>query len=124
MAVRKWRANGRLDTAKAALTAGLLGAGQAVELIDTTDYAFEPHPFAVQVYEKFYQRVSNRLTLTVTYCQTSEAEVEIIAASSAGAVNSFFRLTWGTEHNLINLVADVAGACGFISQSDKHGQRD
>lgn len=107
------RGEGRVAEVKEALKKSMRGRGTAVEVMQDIAYNFPDHPFAVQVYEKYYMRVSNRLTLTVTYSQIRDNLVELVITGSVAAKTVFFSLSWGSEHNLVEAFAKMASAHGF-----------
>ncbi len=77
------------------------------ELID--DYIINcgnGHICRVMVYEKYYYRVSNRLTLTVTI-DNADGRTRVHYISGGGGNGTFFRFDWGSSDSFSNCVYEA-----------------
>lgn len=75
-------------------------SGQQIDRYITGD---GENTVAVLVYEQYYQRVQNRLTLTAIVDKVS-GKTHVRLVSSGGGTNVFFKFDWGASGSLENSV--------------------
>ncbi len=66
----------------------------------------------VQVYEKYYMRASNRVSLTFTLISNGETSNAYVV-SSGGGQGPIFRMSWGAEEDFALSAAKILSKLGF-----------
>lgn len=98
----------------------LRGIGNAAQIINAVDQEIEQSGMSVdivgrntlhlddvtvylRVYEKFYYRAGNRVSLTLMLCE-SRGEIHATAVSAGGGNGVFLRFSWGAEESFLTVV--------------------
>ena len=66
----------------------------------------------VMVFEKYFMRASNRVSLTVVV-SGSEGEVQVDAIGSGGGQGAIFSFSWGAEESFAGTVQRILNENGF-----------
>lgn len=66
----------------------------------------------VMVFEKYYMRASNRVSLTVMVTEEN-GQVSVDAIGSGGGQGPLFSFSWGAEEDFADIVAAVLEPRGF-----------
>lgn len=112
MAVAKLQGSGNLNELVRQATDGMLKTGLSVELIDEAHYQFGEHQFVVQVYEQYFMRAANRLSMTVSYAADGN-RISLRCVGAAGGQGPIFKFSWGSEKSMVNSFVAVAERLGF-----------
>ena len=85
--------------------------GITCELNDSVYHSRDAMRVTTMVFEKYYMRVGNYASLTVTVSgRDGDVWVDLISAGSRSGVLSF---SWGAEDNFVRKAADVLARHGF-----------
>ncbi|MHB1485579.1 MAG: DUF6054 family protein [Saccharofermentanales bacterium] len=94
------------------LTNGILQSGLSCELVDSVRKTYGSMEFCVMVFEKYYMRAENRVSLTVIVSGTGD-DVAVEAIGSGGGRGPLFSFSWGAEDDFVGTVVDVLKDAGF-----------
>lgn len=75
-------------------------------------YAGEDHKVMVVVYEKYYYRAANRVSLTVVI-EEKDGQTFVDATSTGGGQGIVFRFSWGAETSFAKIVVNTLTTAGF-----------
>ena len=77
--------------------------GVSCELVDEVELGLGDNKTYVMVFEKYYARASNRLTLTIVVSSHGDT-VLVDAIGSGGGQGAFFKCSWGSEEDFVEVV--------------------
>lgn len=113
MATAVLRGNQSFEYVRQGMLNGVLQSGVSVNLVDEAFYDFEQMKFSVLVFEKYFMRVGNRLSVTITIVEPPQGDLEVIVIGAAGGTGAFLRFSWGSEDSFVGSVVDVATSLGL-----------
>ena len=89
--------------------------GMSCSLVDEVHRQIGNSDLYVMVFEKYYARASNRVSLTISVC-AFEDEVMVDAISSGGGQGAFFKFSWGAEDDFLDGVEQALREYNFEKQ--------
>ena len=111
MASLTLRGEGRVGEIAALLVREVPKCGMSCELVEEIRRSLGNGSVYVLVFEKYYMRASNRVTLTVVVSQDgSDVVVDAVSAGGQGAV---FKYDWGAEDEFAAEVEQVLKGSRF-----------
>lgn len=113
MATAVLRGDQSFERVRQGLLEGVLKSGVSVNLIDEAFYDLESLKLSVLVFEKYFMRVGNRLSVTISIIEPPEGELEVVVIGAAGGTGAFFRFSWGSEDSFVGSVVAVAESLGL-----------
>lgn len=120
MATAILRGHVDFQTVRQGIIDGVLQSGVSAQLIDEAFYDLEQAKFTVLVFEKYYMRVGNRLSVTVSMVQAAGAELELSVIGAAGGTGALFRFNWGSEDSFVMSVVEIAQQLGLTLVSREY----
>lgn len=108
MAKRSFVCSGQLQNIADTLTRELQNNALSCELVDSV---YRPG-LAVLVFEKYFWRASNRVSLTVVASE-KDGQVAVDAIGSGGGQGPIFKMSWGAEEDFTYTVQEILQNYGF-----------
>ena len=94
------------------LSERIQGSGISCRLVDTMQRRLGDGDLIVMVFEKYFMRASNRVSLTVVI-SGREGEVQVDAIGSGGGQGPLFSFSWGAEESFAGTVQRILADSGF-----------
>jgi len=85
--------------------------GLSMEIVYNTRYQLAEKHVGIVVFEKYYYRVQNYVTLTVILLEDDDELV--CEAISSGAASGLLKITWGADTSMLNCARDSLLDIGF-----------
>ncbi len=107
------RGTGNLHHIAQTASNDILNSGMSCHLVERVSEAHGEVQLVVQVFEKYYMRVSNRVSLTLTLVAVGDA-VTAYCIGSGGGQGPIFAMSWGAEENFAITAAQALERQGFL----------
>ena len=106
------RGRGDLSRLADGLLEGVLAKGMSCELVEQTERTGGGARFAFLVFEKFFFRASNRLSLSALLIEQGGL-IDATLVGAGGGQGPLLRFDWGSEENFAGVGAEVLEGLGF-----------
>ena len=80
--------------------------GISCNLVDEVERTLGNNIVFLMVFEKYYARASNRVSLTITVSSDGDT-IFVDAISSGGGQGPFFKCSWGAEEDFVAIVQTI-----------------
>ena len=90
----------------------VVGGSVTGQVLFQNVYGGTDHKVMVVVYEKYYYRANNRVSLTVVI-EEKDGETFVDATSTGGGQGIIFRFSWGAETSFAKIVVNTLTSTGF-----------
>lgn len=97
------------------LSEAIQASAMSCQLVDDLKLAAGGYPVRVLVFDKYYMRVKNRASLTMTVTGEN-GTVRVDAVASGGGQGAFFNFSWGAEEDFVTAAEDILRSQGFQSR--------
>lgn len=94
------------------IDAAVVGGSITGQVLFENVYGNEDHKVMVIVYEKYYYRAANRVSLTVVI-EEKDDQTLVDATSTGGGQGIIFRFSWGAETSFAKIVVNSLTSSGF-----------
>lgn len=113
MADRLLEGKGNSEEIVNGIVQAVTSSGLSAEIVSETSYNINNVSISLLVFEKYYMRVKNRLSLTVMIIGEQD-NIKVNVIGSGGGQGALFKFTWGSESSFADTVVDFLINKGFF----------